>query len=145
MAGAPPFPVKIRLATDEDRGFIRCSFARSYRFAHAPNLRAARSYKFDGPLLERADKWLDDPDCAVVIACNPDDEYQIFGWAIITENTVHYVYVRRDYRNLGVASLLLRPCDKRPLLVTHWVPLLDVIDKGRLQYVGADVKEPVRT
>jgi GNAT superfamily N-acetyltransferase len=47
----------------------------------------------------------------------------LVGWAAYEEPTriVHYVYVRRDMRRLGMATALLEPFGKAPAIMTHKV------------------------
>ena len=43
------------------------------------------------------------------IACLPDDEDAIVGWAVVVTKppTLHYVYVRKELRGNGIARALL--------------------------------------
>lgn len=52
----------------------------------------------------------------VLIACDPKDEKQIYGWvcAGLTEGifTLHYIYVKHTYRKLGIAKAMLNEVRK---------------------------------
>lgn len=47
------------------------------------------------------------PDSVLRVACLPDDEDAIIGWAAIEGSKLHYVYVRKEARKQGIARLLL--------------------------------------
>ena len=59
-----------------------------------------------------------------VVACHPEDPDTCFGWLVwedAPELLVHYAYVKRDFRRMGVGRLMwlfANPQDKRALL-TH--------------------------
>lgn len=46
-------------------------------------------------------------DAAILIAVRPDDSNYIIGWLCHEGQTVHYVYVRANYRNTNIARRLL--------------------------------------
>lgn len=55
----------------------------------------------------------------VTLAVLPDDHSVVFGWAV-TEGpaTVHYVYVKPDFRKFGIARALLEHVEK-PFIYSH--------------------------
>jgi len=50
---------------------------------------------------------------AVLVAADEDEPGAIWGWSATTANTVLYTYVRHEFRQQGVGSLLLAPFLKR--------------------------------
>lgn len=60
------------------------------------------------------------PNARLVVACNPDDREQIYGWACgepagavgpdgaTLPLIFHFVYVKQDFRSFGIAKALLR-------------------------------------
>jgi GNAT superfamily N-acetyltransferase len=48
-------------------------------------------------------------DAATVIAYLPSAPDEILGYAISEPGILHYIYVKKDYRNLGVGTELLPP------------------------------------
>lgn len=44
----------------------------------------------------------------VTVACNPEDEDQIYGWACSNGTALHYVYVKMTFRGNGIAGALVR-------------------------------------
>lgn len=64
----------------------------------------------------------------LVVACNPEDEDQILGWACAEEDdrkcVVHYVYVKDPYRKDGLSTELLGALlpvepEEKPTFYTH--------------------------
>lgn len=67
--------------------------------------------------------------CFFTVACLPDDEDYLYAWYCFDElPTLHYMFVRHDYRRLGFARVLLaRFADQytvegTPLKITHVTP-----------------------
>lgn len=62
------------------------------------------------------------PETRVEVACNPDDNKQIYGYAVTEAHhalrIVHYVFVKRLFRDFGIAKALLPFCSE-PCLVSH--------------------------
>lgn len=48
-----------------------------------------------------------EPGALVRIACDPENENTILGFAVLTGDELHYVYVREALRKHGIARLLL--------------------------------------
>lgn len=44
----------------------------------------------------------------VIVACAPEDEDALFGWAAATDGVLWYVYVPYEFRGLGLARELVR-------------------------------------
>lgn len=42
----------------------------------------------------------------ISIACLDDDQDVILGWSIYSGETLHFVFVKKSYRKLGIGSLL---------------------------------------
>ena len=77
-----------------------------------------------------------------VVACDPEDETHLYG-AICHQPgaaaIVHWLYVKGDYRRMGVARALMQACigDKRPILCTQAPALFNdraAVDKHQLVY-----------
>ena len=47
------------------------------------------------------------PKASVRIACDPTDPDVIVGFAVFTDTELHYAFVRKDFRRMGVATALL--------------------------------------
>lgn len=115
--------VQYRAPNQEDVNFIFNSWLKSNR--HAKNI-------FDVPnpvyfsqhhvlvegLLKRSN---------VIIACNPIDSAQIYGFisyeTIEDSPVVHYVYVKEAFRKLGLCKMLIKRANidyDKPFFVSHF-------------------------
>jgi GNAT superfamily N-acetyltransferase len=85
--------------------------------------------------------------CQVLVACNSEDENQVFGFLVhetgnLDRRTrrpvpvIHYLFIKQPYRRLGVASELLRAAKidpRHPFLFTFKTATgTDVIRKKKL-------------
>lgn len=55
-------------------------------------------------------------------ACSPDDQLQVFGWAVGVPGALDYVFVKSLYRRLGVGAELLRRYTNAFNVFTHTTP-----------------------
>ena len=99
--------VRLRKATQEDVGFIFNSWLKSYRYsAWARSVTSTIYFAEQHKLIERILK-----ENETIIACNNDDPTQIYGFinACHVQNIfcLNYIYVKQDFRNLGVGRTLL--------------------------------------
>jgi GNAT superfamily N-acetyltransferase len=100
--------IVLRGIAPEDSNFIYSSLAKSLR--DAPLFRNVPGQIFFDGIRSVINSLLNH---VVVIACNPEDQSQIFGFAIGTPATpttppiVHYVYVKHPFRGFGVGKTLL--------------------------------------
>jgi hypothetical protein len=77
-------------------------------------------------------------DGAVIkIACLDETPDQIVGYSVINQNSLEFVYVKRDYRRIGVAKLLLEDGFKE---VTNCLTKLgrDLAIKKKLKIKGEE-------
>ena len=101
-------PTVIRQGVEGDVSFIYSSWLRSYRdhSSHADLIPKEIYYKCQARIIR---KLLDS--CGIAVACNPEDQEQIFGYCIYSPSSagiaiVHYLYVKHPYRKLGIATTL---------------------------------------
>lgn len=116
------FPILLRKPHSEDIPFIFNSWLKSYRpsiqVKNIPqNIFYGEHHRFLEKIMKRAE---------CIIACNPDDTNHIFGYVVYEIITgvlvVHYVYVKQDYRRLGVCNYLLEAAGRKrgePFAYTH--------------------------
>jgi GNAT superfamily N-acetyltransferase len=64
----------------------------------------------------------------IKLATMPDDSNVVFGWAVTENDTVHYVYVKPDFRRYGIARALLAHVP-RPFTYTHWTWIVRDLEK----------------
>ena len=100
-------PIRLRPATQEDVPFIFNSWLRSYKYSRwTKNITSQIYYSEHHKLIEKLLK-----NFSTIIACNDNDPSQIYGFisAGYVEGIfcMHYIYVKRTFRNLGIARTLL--------------------------------------
>lgn len=61
------------------------------------------------------------PDTRIVVACLAAEEDIILGYAVLGQDTLHYVYVKPAWRQQGIARALVSEVKQ----VTHIVPNLN--------------------
>lgn len=126
-----------RDANENDDGFIYNSWLKSY---------------FDGGIWARhvpAQIFFDNhkkvvktllQNSRVIIACNPSDSSQIFGYSVIEKSysapTIHYMYVKLTYRRLGIARALMNEILEHydpslPVTVSHMTRVLEEIRENK--------------
>lgn len=110
-------PVTFRDAKPDDLAFILSSWLKSHRQVGDNAWMANDVYyaihraRFTTALHQR-----------VVVACDPEHEDQILGWACagLDGHTVHYVYVKQVFRRFGLARRLVdRVTDGGTFIATH--------------------------
>lgn len=97
--------IVLRPAEAGDRNYVLSSWLRSHRSDSGQARRQGpdyweRHHRVVEALLGRA---------ATMVACWSDDPDVIIGWACTEDRTVHYVYVRKEFRRMGIARMLLEP------------------------------------
>lgn len=107
----------IRTATPNDRNFVLKSFLEGVYygdswFSKIPKRIFMDNYK------NIAQALFDGPRTAVQIACLIEDPDTILGYSILSidHGTVHWVYVKKMWRNRGIATNLVPPT---PIYVSH--------------------------
>lgn len=55
----------------------------------------------------------------VLVACLPENHDVVVGWVCVEADTLHYVLVKPNFRECGVAGRLLDGMDALPLAYTH--------------------------
>lgn len=121
-------PLVLRRAGQDDVPFICNSWVKSYlkdaKWLHRDQVEQAVYFEehraLIGHILER---------CGALIACNPEAPTQIFGY-LVGERigpvfVAHWVYVKQNFRNLGIAKRLFaeQRGDALTVYCTHWSPL----------------------
>jgi GNAT superfamily N-acetyltransferase len=119
--------VTLRNLRPDDYNFVLSSWLKSYR-----NSRFGKGFTNEVYYRSQTDAILGLLSTArVVVACDPTDERHVFGYAVGQESPdgaqfwLHYCYVKKFYRRLGIARQLVRNLSGRPrqVRVTHWMPV----------------------
>lgn len=130
--------VGVRLSCESDESFVLSTWKES--LAESSMYKLCRRRKLMAMLSERCDSLY--KDSRVTVACDPENEDVIIGWACISPetNVAHYVYIRPDFRRHGVASLLLGGL-KEPIVCSHWTSAAEMIQPiGRLIYCASSAQ-----
>lgn len=95
----------IRRAIPADFNFIMNSWTESYR--RSSFARLIPKYTFHTNHHDLMEKTLENS--SFLCAVSNDDPNQIFGWVCFepNEKTLHYIYVKHPFRDLGIAKKLL--------------------------------------
>lgn len=111
----------IRDGTKDDFKFIMATFLRGLYYGESwfstmPKAVFMDNYK------HVAERIITSPSTAVTVACLPDDPTVVLGYSILSSDyqDVHWVYVKKVWRNRGIARTLL---PKHPAKVTHLTDL----------------------
>lgn len=124
--------IKLRPASEADAAFIFNSWLKCYRHSKAA-LQIQNEVYFSGQhkVIEGLAKR-----STFVIACNPDDESQIYGYSVgeTVDNVtvVHFIYVKEPYRKLGLACTLLAALGHEagtPYIYTHKTHAAEKLEK----------------
>ncbi len=93
----------VREARPNDTAFIIDAWKRSYE--GAPAVRGADRDHYRHEMTKAIRRLCDR--CVVRIACDSSDEDTIVGFAAFTGGELHYIYVKKDFRGMGIARTLL--------------------------------------
>lgn len=120
----PEVPIRYRLIEETDMAFVIDSWIRSYR-KRLINRGIDRALYFYGQLA--LIKYLSQT-TKVLVACDAKQPMYIVGWGCAKvsdkgEFQLHYVYVKEDYRQHGVATAIVTHLGYRqgkPIMASHW-------------------------
>jgi len=106
-------PIALRQAHQGDVPFIFNSWLKSYRNSKfSKNIPTSVYFSEHHKVLEEI--ALNDQ---IYVACNTEDESQIFGYVAATEIDgiflLHYVYVKQPYRKIGLAKFMVESVRKK--------------------------------
>lgn len=123
-SAAPAERFKLRPANTEDLAFIFSTWLKGYRYnspavMHIPTDTFYRQHHaVVAALLQRS---------TVIVACLPEDENVIIGFAVVEATTpacIHWVYVKSAWRRMGAATALLAHLDVNACVHSHWTEAL---------------------
>lgn len=95
----------IRLAVPADLSFIYSSWLNSYRSDSGIG-RSTRKSIFFKEYNRVIDGILSDPFTRILVACLPDESNVICGFLAFAPGTLHYCFVKEDFRRFGIARSL---------------------------------------
>lgn len=123
-------PASLRRASEDDIGFIFNSWLKSYRNSlFAKTISNTIYFSEHHKIIEKLAKTSE-----IIIACNPDDPNQIYGYACAEKIdgifTLHYIYVKQPFRRLGLANFMLTAFDvdmSEPSIHTHQTKVSELL------------------
>lgn len=128
-------PIKIRPATDSDVPFILNSWLKCYRdngpiAQNVPNtIYFTSHHKLLQKIIKRS---------TLLVAVNDTDESQIYGYAcaerIEGHFVLHFVYVKQQFRKMGIGSSLLNTFEHETSSVGIFTHYTRMAEKMHLKY-----------
>lgn len=103
-------PFVLRDAVDSDLGFVQNSWRGTFHLGGFGAQDSDREHYHEEMtrLFERILKR-----ARVRVACDTKDQDVLLGFAVATGRELHFVYVRQDFRRLGVARALVEDLDPK--------------------------------
>lgn len=117
--------IGIRDAQAWDESFIYATWLNSYKnnSPHAKRIRHDVFFKNHHDIVE---KILADERTKVLIATLKDDPNVTLGYAVFNSDTIHYLFVKEAWRQLGIAKALVEAGGPSlaPVKFTHWTYII---------------------
>lgn len=126
-------PIAFRDVAEGDVPFIFSSWLQSYR--DSEEVRNIGNDAYFGGHHKVIAELAQRPEAKCFVACASDFPAQIFGWAYGesgAETVLHYVYVKQQYRRMGIARGLLQKIHQQRdggILCTHRTHIFDLMKK----------------
>lgn len=117
---APDF--KVRPGTPEDRAFAARHWVEGFTNAIPRSQRDRLSQEeWNRFCYQHVEAILSDPSTEMRVACSTEDEWVIYGVAVVNRpNTIHCVFVRPTWRRFGIGTALMNGVDLSKATVTTW-------------------------
>lgn len=98
----------IRTAKPEDHNFIMSTFLRGIYYGEGFFSRTPKALFMDR-YKRVVQALVISPDILITVACLPEDSNVVLGYAVLnsTLDTVSFIYVKKDWRNKGIAKSLI--------------------------------------
>jgi GNAT superfamily N-acetyltransferase len=131
--------IRVRPMAKADESFIYHSWLKSYR--DSPTVRSIPNTIYFARHHDIIERLFNDPATVVNIACNPEDENQIYGYIVGGKWTgvdasgpvIHWIYVKHPFRGAGIGGTLekLLVADAANVVFTHRVKQMDRLLKDK--------------
>lgn len=123
----PGVAVVVRFATPDDMGLIHSSWYKAVRETEPNNLIPVERFK---PHMNRTIQSALKTG-SVLVMCHPDEPSEILGWVayewVAGVLLVHWIYVRRIWRGIGLAGWMMNQIDEQwrsvPIIATQPGPI----------------------
>lgn len=106
-----------RRATGADKAFIFSSWLKSYRTTMG-DVPAALYYAGQHDIIDRILGQ-----CDAQVLASREDEATVIGWIVTSDQWIHYLYIKQQFRRMGLARVLVDD-PERWLGYSHKVRLL---------------------
>ena len=90
-----------RLGKPEDIPFIFSSWLKGIRFGNDAFRKVPSKYYYK-VMHARLDSILQTPGCVVTVACLKTDPDTVLGYSVSNHNTLHWVFVKKGWRGIGI-------------------------------------------
>lgn len=119
MTPAPSLHYVIRLGGKTDWPMVADAWVNSHKASsRATKLsEPGRFFKHHHRII---DGVLKDEETEVRVAAPPDDDFTVFGFAVLQRGLIHMVYVKKPFRRLGLARKLLTGIRLDETAFTYW-------------------------
>ena len=125
-------PVYIRELKTTDHAFIVCTWLDALRYS-TPSLCLISPDEIKKAYVKTINTLFERRPNLFRVLVNEEDGEQIFGWVCGDTRCTHFVYVKEDFRQEGLASLLIDVRRKSDgWTFTHWTRDCERI--GRIEY-----------
>lgn len=123
--------IKIRKAVPTDLDFITASWLNSHHETQKRDLKKDIYYTNHNRMIKERMPFM-----KCLVACNPEDENQIYGYLVFNNpNTLHFAYTKSYFRKLGVFKNLLSEAGIQiPVTVTHKAPSYKALE-GKYSFI----------
>lgn len=102
-------PITVRKGSEEDVPFVFNSWLKCFKAS--PLCREITSTIYYSEQHKVVERLVLDPRNITLIACNPDNLSQIYGYVCAGHYdgifTIHFIYVKKPFRNLGIAKAMV--------------------------------------
>ncbi len=109
-------PIEFRTPNAGDESFIYNAWLKSYKDSPCGKTMVSDVFFSNHKLI--VSSLLGDDSVDILLAVNPDNPAQIYGFACLEKtpavSTIHYVYVKYNFRKLGIAAALVAQLEPNP-------------------------------
>jgi hypothetical protein len=124
---APEWNWLIRPAEGSDLNFIYVTWVNAL-WLDVYCGRGLKKSAFRAKYLTIIDSILADPESKILVACDPNDPFVIYGYLVAKPPTAHFTFIKSQFRKLGIAKSLFLSL-KCSGASTHWTSRLKPIAK----------------
>lgn len=133
-------PISFRKVEEGDVPFIYNAWLKSYKDSPCGKTLVSDIFFTNHKLIVKG--LISDPNVNLLLAVNPENSSQIYGFACVestpTVSTVHYVYVKYNFRKFGIAGGLVRAIEPQIEKIRFFTHLprewRDIVQKYNVVY-----------